>query len=42
MDIRNTSTDAAAPQPDRMVPILLIETLLVATGLVYYFWMYAV
>jgi hypothetical protein len=42
MNTRNISTDTAAPQPDRMIPILLIETLLVATGLVYYFWMYAV
>lgn len=38
MNKPNTSAANAAPQPDRMIPIALIEFLLMATGFVYYFW----
>jgi hypothetical protein len=33
------SADETATSRDRMFPILLMESLLLASGLVYYFWM---
>jgi hypothetical protein len=31
-------TPYPSPQPDRYIPILLLEALLLATGALYYFW----